>query len=117
MHELSISQAILDASVRHAAGRRVLRTSVTIGALRQVVPETLHFYFKILARGTVCEGALLQPRLQPARLRCACGEEWELAELSFRCPRCAGADVTVLDGDELCVDSIEVEETACIAPR
>jgi hydrogenase nickel incorporation protein HypA/HybF len=117
MHELSLSRAILDTADRHAAGRRVVRLSVTIGTLRQVVPDSLVFYFKILARGTVCEGALLQPRLVPARLRCACGEEWELAELSFRCPRCVGAEVTVLDGDELRVDSIEVEETSCIAPR
>jgi hydrogenase nickel incorporation protein HypA/HybF len=117
MHELSLSRAILDTADRHAAGRRVVRLSVTIGTLRQVVPDSLVFYFEIIARGTVCEGALLQPRLVPARLRCACGEEWELAELSFRCPRCAGAEVTVLDGDELRVDSIEVEETSCIAPR
>ncbi len=117
MHELSISRAILDTADRYAAGRRVVRLSVDVGTLRQVVPDSLVFYFDILARGTVCEGALMQPRLVPARLRCGCGEEWELAELSFRCPRCAGADVTVLQGDELRVDSIEVEETACIAPR
>ncbi len=34
MHELSISRAILDTAHRHAAGRRVVRVSVTIGALR-----------------------------------------------------------------------------------
>jgi hydrogenase nickel incorporation protein HypA/HybF len=117
MHELSLSRAILDTADRYAAGRRVVRVSVAIGALRQVVPDSLAFYFEILARGTVCEGALMQQRLVPARLRCTCGEDWELAELSFRCPRCARADVTVLDGDQLRVDSIEVEEPVCIAPR
>ncbi len=117
MHELSISRALLETAEHHAAGRRVLGINVTIGELRQVVPESLSFYVAILARGTACEGARLHARVAPARLRCACGEEWELAELSFRCPRCAGADVTVLDGDQLRVDWIEVEEMACIAPR
>jgi hydrogenase nickel incorporation protein HypA/HybF len=118
MHELSISRAILDTATRHAGGRRVVLVSVTIGALRQVVPESLTFYFQIVSRGTVCEGAPLRPRLVPARLRCACGQEWELEEPSFRCPRCGGGQVTVLDGDQLSVESIEVEEeeVPCTAP-
>jgi hydrogenase nickel incorporation protein HypA/HybF len=117
MHELSISRAVLDAATRYAAGRRVVVISVTIGALRQVVPDSLAFYFQIISRGTICEGALLEPRLAPARLSCACGQQWELDEPSFRCPRCSGAQVSVLDGDQLTVDSIEVEELQCTAPR
>jgi len=117
MHELSISRSILDTALAHADGRRVLLINMTIGALRQVVPDSLAFYFEIVSRGTVCEGARLRTRLEPARLRCACGEEWELEGPSFRCPRCAGGQVTVLDGDELSVDSIEVEEATCTAPR
>jgi hydrogenase nickel incorporation protein HypA/HybF len=117
MHELAISRAILDAAMRHADGRPVVLVSVTIGALRQVVPESLTFHFQIASRGTTCEGALLEPRFVPARLRCACGEEWQLEEPSFRCPRCGGGQVSVLDGDQLCVDSIELEDSPCTAPR
>jgi hydrogenase nickel incorporation protein HypA/HybF len=117
MHELALSRAILDTAIERAEGRRVTQVSVTIGALRQVVPGSLAFYFEIVSRGTLCDGASLQARLRPARVRCACGEEWELAEVSFHCPRCAGGQVTVLDGDELLVDSIEVEEVPCTAPR
>jgi hydrogenase nickel incorporation protein HypA/HybF len=117
MHELSISRAVLDTATRHAAGRRVVLVDVTIGALRQVVADSLAFYFQIVARGTICEGATLRPRVAAARLRCACGQQWELEEPSFRCPRCGGAQVSVLDGDQLTVDSIEVEEVQCTAPR
>jgi hydrogenase nickel incorporation protein HypA/HybF len=117
MHELSISQAILDTAMRHAGDRRVVLVSVTVGALRQVVPESLTFNFQIISRGTVCEGARLEPRFRPARLRCVCGKEWELEEPSFRCPRCGGGQVSVLDGDQLSVDCIEVEEAPCTAPR
>jgi hydrogenase nickel incorporation protein HypA/HybF len=118
MHEPPISRAILDEARSHAAGRRVVGVSMTIGALRQVVPDSLAFYFEIVSRGTVCEGARLQTQLVSAQLRCVCGEEWELADLSFRCPRCAVGDVTVLDGEQLYVDSIEVEEDeTCIGPR
>ena len=41
------------------------------GTLRQVVPDSLDFYFEIVARGTLCEGARLEQRASwPARLRC-----------------------------------------------
>jgi hydrogenase nickel incorporation protein HypA/HybF len=117
MHELSISRAIVETASRHAGARRVVSVRVTIGALRQVLPGSLRFYFEVVSRGTACEGALLDTRPLPARMRCACGEEWELADVAFRCPRCGGAEVTVVCGDELCVDSIEVEEERCTAPR
>lgn len=112
MHELSLSRAILDAVLAHADGRSVRRVDVTVGALRQAVPRSLEFHFEIVSSGTICEGAELRMHVAPARLRCACGHEWELREPAFRCPRCAGAEVTVLSGEELAVDSIEVEEEA-----
>ncbi len=117
MHELSLSRAILDAALSHADGHSVTRVDVTVGALRQAVPDSLAFYFEILARGTACEGALLHARVARARLGCACGERWQLEEPAFRCPRCGGGEVTVLSGEELTVDSIEVEEQTCTAAR
>jgi hydrogenase nickel incorporation protein HypA/HybF len=116
MHELSISEAVVDTVLRHARGRPVKLVSMTTGALRQVVPESLEFYFGIVARDTVCEGARLEQTLVAARLRCACGEQWEPEIPAFRCPACAGSEVEVIAGNELQVESIEVEENACIAP-
>ena len=118
MHELSLSAAIVDTAVKHAAGRRVTRVDVTVGALRQVVPASLAFYFEIVARGTPCEGARLEQTLVPARARCeGCRRAWELEPFGFgfRCAGC-GRPAEVVNGEELEVESIEVEEEACIAP-
>jgi hydrogenase nickel incorporation protein HypA/HybF len=117
VHELSISAAIVDTAVRHAAGRRVTVVSVRLGHLRQVVPDSLEHWFGLVSRDTVCEGARLEQEIVPARLRCApCGIEWRIDAPAFRCPECRGADVTVVSGEELEVESIEVEEeAACIA--
>lgn len=118
MHELSISAAVVDTVVRHAAGRRVLAVHVRLGRLRQVVPDSLAFFFELVSRDTVCAGAELTHEVVPARLRCdACAVEWEIDVPAFRCTRCGGADVAVLSGEELEVESIEVEEeqTACTA--
>jgi len=119
MHELSLSGAIVNTVVKHAAGRPVSVVTVRTGALRQVVPDTLEFYFGFVAKGTVCEGARLEQELIPARLRCAgCGSEWEIDMPIFMCPGCGAAgDVEVASGNEFEVESIEVEEAECIAPR
>jgi hydrogenase nickel incorporation protein HypA/HybF len=118
VHELSLSTAIVNTVVKHAAGRRVSSVQLRIGALRQVVPDSLDFYFDIVARDTVCEGAKLEQELIPAGLRCGgCEREWEIDFPVFHCETCGGADVSVVSGEEFEVESIEVEEVECTAPR
>ena len=122
MHELSLSSAIVETVERHAAGRRVKLVTLTIGTLRQVVSDSLSFYFEIVSRGRVCEGATLEQNVVEARVRCMpCDRTWTLDEPIFRCPECGGSDVDVLSGTEFEVDSIEVieeeDEVPCIAPK
>ena len=118
MHELSVAGAILETVRRHADGRQVTQVGLRVGHLRQVVPDSLQFYWGIVTRGTVCEQARLQLDEIEARLACAdCGEQWTPDFPVFRCPRCGSANVEVSAGEELSVEYIEVEEqeAACIA--
>lgn len=123
MHELSLANAILASALRHADGRPVRAVQMRIGAMRQVVPGSLDFYFGIVTRGTPAAGAALEVEYRPARLRCEdCGREWEPELPIFRCPGCGGAAVEILAGTEFEIESITVEEreeaeTPCIAPR
>jgi hydrogenase nickel incorporation protein HypA/HybF len=111
VHELSLAGAIVDTATRHAAGRRVTAVYLRVGHLRQVVPASLEFYFEHVARGGVCEGARLAQEVVPARLRCeGCGHEWAIEVADFRCAQCGGAEVGVASGNELEVESIDVEE-------
>ena len=89
MHELSIASAIVATAdtPRRRAPRRLV--SVRVGALRQVVPGSLRFYFAIAAREGLCERAELELTAVPLRLRCRdCGAEWEPEFPEFRCARC-----------------------------
>ena len=70
VHELSLASAVVDTVERHADGRRVTAVTLRSGHLRQVVPDSLEFYFGHVARGTVCEGARLRARARPGA-RCA----------------------------------------------
>jgi hydrogenase nickel incorporation protein HypA/HybF len=96
----------------------VTAIELRIGHLRQVVPDSLAFYFEHVARGTVCEGARLTWEEVPALLGCdECGHSFTLDEPAFRCPACGAGAVTVEQGDELYVEWIEVEQEdrQCIA--
>jgi hydrogenase nickel incorporation protein HypA/HybF len=114
MHELSLAGAVIDTAERHAGGRRVLLIQLRLGELRQVVPDSLAFYFEHVARGTLCEGATLEYETVAATLGCgACSANWMLDDAGFRCPRCGAADVAIEAGNEFEIESIEVEEPAC----
>ena len=114
MHELALAGAVIDTAERHAGGRRVTLVQLRLGELRQVVPDSLAFYFEHVARGTLCEGAALEYEIVTAHLGCAhCRAAWQLDEASFRCPQCGSADVAIEAGNEFEVESIEVEEPAC----
>jgi hydrogenase nickel incorporation protein HypA/HybF len=118
LHELSLSSAIVNTVAKHADGRKVSLVSLRVGKLRQVVPDTLEFYFEFQARGTVCEGARLEMEITDARLRCQpCAREWEIEIPAFRCPTCGGSDVKIASGDEFEVESIEVDGPTSSALR
>ncbi len=118
MHELSLSSAIVNTVAKHADGRRVSAVNLRVGKLRQVIPDTLEFYFEFVARDSVCEGARLHQEVIEARLQCRpCAREWAIEIPAFRCPFCGGSEVEIASGDEFEVESIEIEEAACIGPR
>ncbi|CAN5147305.1 hydrogenase maturation nickel metallochaperone HypA [soil metagenome] len=113
MHELSLSSAIVESAAKHARGRLVKTVNLRVGRLRQVMPESLEFYFGFVAEGTVCEGARLEQEILPAKLLCStCANEWEVDWPLFLCPSCDGAQVTVVSGNEFQIESIEIDEAS-----
>ena len=59
MHEMAITQSVVDAVCEHAAGRRVHSVKLEIGELCAVVPDSMQFCFELATQGTVADGALL----------------------------------------------------------
>jgi hydrogenase nickel incorporation protein HypA/HybF len=116
MHELAIAGSIAAIAERHAAGRRVTRVEVHVGYLRQVVPSALEFAFELVVRDTVLEGAELMLVEVPAAGRCrACGAEGRLDGFPFTCRACGGWDVAVTAGEELRIESLDLETKEEIA--
>ena len=111
MHEMSITQGIIDICEQHAGGRRVIALDVEIGELSGVVPEAIEFCFEACSQGTLLEGARLKIILIPGRGPCLdCGADTPLTSLYEACTRCGGYGVTVTAGEEMRVREIEVDE-------
>ncbi|HEY7471990.1 MAG TPA: hydrogenase maturation nickel metallochaperone HypA [Gemmatimonadota bacterium] len=112
MHELSIADSIVRIAESHAQGRKVMRVDVVVGHLRQVVPSALSFNFELVAAGTPVAGAELVVDARPARVECGrCGTETEVDGFPFACGACGGFDVRIVQGEELFVESIELEDS------
>ncbi len=108
MHEMAITQSVVDAVCEHAAGRRVHSIKLEIGALCAVVPDSMQFCFELATEGTVADGARLDLDVQPGVAHCrTCGREFQLADLILLCP-CGSADVEVLAGRDMKILSMEV---------
>lgn len=110
MHELSITQGVVEICGRAVDGRRVLSVVLEIGALSNVVPDAIAFCFDACTEGTLLQGARLIIEPVGGRGRCLnCAAEFPVHAYYQRCPECAGYGITILSGEELRVKSLEVE--------
>jgi hydrogenase nickel incorporation protein HypA/HybF len=114
MHEVALAERMiriaLDAAREHGGGR-VTRARLLLGALSCAEPETLRFAFDVAARGTEAEGCALEIERVPARLKCrTCGRESQGEELLEPCADCKAVGWEVLDGREMRIESIDVED-------
>jgi hydrogenase nickel incorporation protein HypA/HybF len=113
MHELSIANSILDIVLRRAREDgfgRVHSVYLKIGRLSGIEPESLRFCFGVVSADTIAESARIEVELVPLRGKCArCGEEFDMAEIGFVCPRCHNSNIEVISGTEMLMDKMEVE--------
>lgn len=108
MHELALTQSVVDTIAERMDGATVTGVMLEIGKLSGVVPEAIRFCFDVVCAGTTFEGARLDITEPPGRARCEdCGDEFELDYPILLCP-CGSANVTVLAGQQLRIQSVEV---------
>jgi hydrogenase nickel incorporation protein HypA/HybF len=114
MHELSVTENILDIAARHARQAQAARVTdihIVIGQLSSIVDESVQFYWDIISEGTICAGAKLHFERRPARLSCStCGNSYILQGELMACPSCDSARVVIISGDEFLLESIDIEK-------
>jgi len=114
MHELSIAIGIVEAAMDEAKARNVQVNAVhlRLGVLSGVVKDALLFSYEVACQDTPLEGSRLLIEEVPVTVFCrGCKEKRVLESVqSFTCPECGLPTRDVLQGKELEVFALEVEE-------
>lgn len=115
MHEMGIVSGILESVIsvaRTHGASRICQVNLRIGDIREVVPETLMFAWEVLREDDPltqdCELAFEE--VHPKSVCTACGLEFSHDRFHLRCPACGSAATKLLQGRELDIVSIEVEQ-------
>ncbi len=113
MHELAITQSLLELvleQARKVEAKKVGKVNVVIGKMSGVVDECVQFYFDFLSADSIASGASLTFTRIPMKVRCRnCGLSFTPDKSEWKCPQCGKWDAEVTAGQELYIDSIEVE--------
>jgi hydrogenase nickel incorporation protein HypA/HybF len=113
MHELGITQSIVDIAVRTAldeGATRVRSVTVEIGELAGVVADSVAFCFEACREGTLLADAELIIETIPGKARCSgCGAESPVDQYTFACPACGAFTLERLQGEELKIREMEID--------
>ena len=120
MHELAVTENILNIATQHAvrAGAvRVTAVNLVIGQLSSIVDDSVQFYWDMISADTICAGAQLHFERKPAMLKClVCDQTYTLSSELTDCPACHSARIKIVSGEEFYLESIEVEAEPVPAP-
>jgi hydrogenase nickel incorporation protein HypA/HybF len=108
MHELSITQSVVDAVLEKLPDQPIAVVSLEIGTLSGIEPDALRFCFELVTAGTTLQGAELQISRPQGRAHCSsCQADFDLDTCILLCP-CGSADVQVRSGGQLLISSVMV---------
>ena len=113
MHELSVTESILEISLRHANNsnaKSITNIYLVIGQLASIIDDSVQFYWNIISKGTLADGAVLNFRRIPTTLACLdCNNQYLPGDDSLDCPKCKGHHVKILSGEEFYMEAIDIE--------
>ena len=75
MHEMPVTQSLLNMILERAQGRRVTDVYLQVGRMSSIVPDSVEVFFDYLSRDTLAEGAQLHFEILPLEMTCLdCGQ-------------------------------------------
>ncbi|MGE3842316.1 MAG: hydrogenase maturation nickel metallochaperone HypA [Vicinamibacterales bacterium] len=120
MHELGIACSVFDIVRQHVPDARagdVRAVRVRVGDLAGVLPDSLDFCFRAIVSESPYAGAFLRIERIAARCRCSrCWQTFTLDAPAFVCPACLSPVVTLVEGEELQVVDLELDESGAETP-
>lgn len=113
MHELSVTESILEIALRHAEksnAQRITDLYLVIGQLSSIVDDSVEFYWDIIAKDTIAAGANLHFKRIPTQVLClVCNNRFNPINGDFSCPKCKGSQIKIVQGEEFLLEAINIE--------
>lgn len=114
MHELAVSQSILEISLRHAKNnqaKRITDIHIVIGDWSSFINDSIQFYWDMISEGTIAKEAKLHFVRLATELSCLqCGKKYFPTAQVLICPDCGGSKIKIISGEEFFLDAIEIEK-------
>lgn len=123
MHEMVVTQGLLNLALEHADGRPITDVYLQVGRMAPVVPESVELFFNYLSKGTLAESAKLHFDISPIEMTCQDCQRpvdftpWQderpqimvARALAQGCP-CGSKNLRLVSGIKFGLVSIDVEE-------
>jgi len=114
VHELAVCQSLLErvrqVAIEHGAAS-VARITVGIGPLSGVEPHLLQQAWPIASAGSVAGNAEMEVEVLPLVVSCeTCGAETAASPNRLVCGSCGDWHTRLTSGDELLLNSVELEK-------
>ena len=111
MHEFDRTQNLLDLALRKSNSKRIVRVNLLIGPFSDEREDSIRFYWRDLAKGSLGEGAEIRFNHVPVEIKCFdCSGTFFLDdEGSSLCKYCFSNHSRLLSEDDVRLESIEVE--------
>jgi hydrogenase nickel incorporation protein HypA/HybF len=110
MHEMSLTQNLLEVALKYAAHRRIVYVNLAIGEFSDEREEAIRFYWDDLSKGTPAQDAELRFRQVEAQMKClACEQVFHPEGEAVLCPNCQGHRLKLISGDDVKLESVDVE--------
>jgi hydrogenase nickel incorporation protein HypA/HybF len=114
MHELTITESLLEIAIRHgknASASQITDLYLVIGDLSSVVDESVQFYWDIIAKDTIAEGAKLHFQRKPLEIKCLdCQHRYHPENKFLACPICESININIISGEEFFLEAINVKD-------
>jgi hydrogenase nickel incorporation protein HypA/HybF len=112
MRELHLIQSIFTKSVLQAreSNKRVKSVQFAVGEISEFDQHSIQKHWDELSRGTPAERAQLHFRFIKAEVQCmACFTKYQPVDRKIHCPSCGSYGAKILSGEEIYLESIELD--------
>ncbi len=106
---MSVREIVEEAAEQNGASR-VNVVNIVVGEFSSVSVEALEFAMEVAKKDSVFEAANIVIKQIKTILKCgSCGAETEMADFVFSCGSCQSGAVSIISGDRMYVESIDIE--------